>query len=124
MNRLSRPARIAFSEIMIIANASAIEPPRLMPCSAGDELVLDVVLGGLLEIPLAARDIGEEAVGDVDQLELAQNGDHGERDAPSTASTAAAGISPRLAVARRAEQVEQRGARAAGARAPAAHRRR
>jgi len=36
MKRLNNPARIAFSEIMIIANASPIEPARVMPWYTGE----------------------------------------------------------------------------------------
>jgi hypothetical protein len=36
MKRLNSPARIAFSEIMISAKASAIEPARVIPWNAGE----------------------------------------------------------------------------------------
>ena len=74
MNRLSSPARIAFSEIITIANASAIEPPRLTPWSAGEQLVLDVVLGGLLDDRVALRACSGKKLSAMSmQLELAQD---------------------------------------------------
>ena len=73
------------------------------------ELVLDVVLGGLLEIPLAARCSGKKLSAMSISSSWRRTVITASVTLPSTTSTAAAGISPRLAVARRSVQVEQRG---------------